>query len=147
MDLNSAHRVCRIGPTVLYDAHNRNITVQIECAVVYTCAADKARKQLPTISLAYYSAERNKNETSQFQNYKILRLSVFDVCTLSALWWDSEVPKKNKQYSTLCQVKCKVVLALNKPSRHMHASLEVHVHTVKLSSTWMCKIHATIGLT
>lgn len=74
MDLNSAQRVCRIRPTVLHGAHSRNVTLHIECAVVCTCAADKARKlSCPTL---HYPMILQREIKTKLRNFKTTKYFV-----------------------------------------------------------------------
>jgi hypothetical protein len=73
---------------------------------------------------------------------------VYDV-DISALWWDTKIPKENKQNATLYQVKCKVVLALSKFLK-IYACWpgSTYPRSLPLSSRRMrCQLHATIGFT
>lgn len=113
-DLNSAHRTCRIGPTVLHDAHKRNVTVHIESAVVCTCAADKARKLgCPKL---HYPMILHREIKTKLLNFKTTKYFVC-ACLMYApyLHYDGirKAPKENKQNATLCQVKKNVKLSLH----------------------------------
>jgi hypothetical protein len=152
MDLSSAHRICCMGPTVLHDAHNRNVTMHIESAVECTCAADKARK-LSCPALHYPTILRREIKT-KLLNFKTTKYFVCP-CLMYAPYLHyggiRKVPKENKQNATLCQVekKCKVVLALSKSLKTYECGPGgTYPCSLHFSSTRMrCQLHTTTGFT
>lgn len=102
MDLNSAHRICRIGPTVLHDAHYCYITVHIESAVVCTCAADKARKlSCPTLHYPMILHREIKTKLLNFKTTKYFVCPRFMFAPYLHYGGIRKVPKENKQNATL----------------------------------------------